>query len=82
VSWYNTVYREVMKKKRTSNYQYSILEHTPYLHGPEQLETMRRNAVNDYQKAAIMNHIMHFEKHTMPYDSYRKIYNSIWDEYR
>lgn len=82
MSWYNSVYREFTKKKRTSNYEYSILEHTPYLHSSEQLEVMRKNAVNDYQKAAIMNHIKQFDDITNDWPEYRKIYNRIWDEYR
>lgn len=70
-----------MKKKRTSNYQYSILENTPYLHGSEQLKTMLGNATNDYQKGAIMNHIMEFEQYTMHHKDYRDIYNEIYDDY-
>lgn len=65
----------------TVNYQYSILEHTPYLHSAEQLRTMYKNAVNDYQKGAIMNHILIFEKYTMHHNDYRSLYNKIYDEY-
>lgn len=65
----------------TSDYQYAILESTPLLHPAHQLQTMLNNANNDYQKSAILNHIVRFEDITMQFNDYRCIYDKIYDEY-
>ena len=67
--------------KRTSNYQYNILEDTPLLHDSETLETMYYNATSLDQKASIMRHIDNFHKVTNGLEDYRKIRNKIWDDF-
>lgn len=81
MSLFQTIYGEFKKKKRTSDHQYSILEHTPILHDADQLNTMYKNATNDYQKAAVFNHIKNFDDITHDWDEYTKITNKMWDDY-
>lgn len=70
------------KRKRRSNYEYKGLEYTPYLQSSETLNTMYKNSVTKEQKASIMLHIDRFYEHTNDVDSYRKLKNKIWDDFR
>lgn len=84
MSWLNGFIYDLItaKGRRTSDYQYDILEHTPYLHGTETLNQMYKNAKTDDQKAAIMLHIERFYEYTHDVDSYRELRNKIWDDFR
>lgn len=79
MSWYRDIY-QVVKKGKKPNYQYNILEHTPYLHPADQLEIMYQNASHE-QKASIMLHIDNFSEVTHDWDDYQDIAKKIWDDY-
>jgi len=81
---FNRFLNDVITKrgKRRSNYQYIVLENTPYLHGSETLQTMYDNAITNDQKASIMLHIDRFAEYTDGLPSYRKIRNQIWDDFK
>lgn len=85
MSWLDNFVYELIAAKggRTSrDYQYNTLEHTPYLHGTETLNTMYKNASTREQKASIMLHLDNFNDFTNDVDSYRKLRNKIWDDFK
>ena len=83
MSFLNGIIYELItsKGKRTSDYQYNILENSPILHDYETLETMYNNASTSEQKASIMCHIGNFADITDDWSDYRKLRNKIWDDF-
>lgn len=76
------IYRLITKNgKRTSDYQYNVLENSHILHDAETLKLMYNNASNNDQKASIMLHIDNFHDITDDWNDYRKIRNKIWDDF-
>lgn len=67
--------------KRTSDYQYNIIEHTPLLHGYETLDAMYKKATTLDQKASIMLHIDNFHSITNDWSEYQDVKNKIWDDF-
>jgi len=70
------------KGKRTSNYQYNILETTPFLHGAETLNTLYDNASTPEQKASVLLHIENFHDLTSGIEDYQDLRNKMWDDFR